>query len=61
MDEIGVPASITVDHRTLEDRTVTVRDRDSMKQIRISIADMAETLRKFISGTPIESLGTPVK
>ncbi|KHO47561.1 MAG: glycyl-tRNA synthetase [archaeon GW2011_AR5] len=61
MDEIGVPASITVDHRTLEDRTVTIRDRDSMKQIRIPVADMAETLRKFISGTPIESLGTPVK
>jgi glycyl-tRNA synthetase len=37
MDEVGTPFSITVDTQTLEDQTVTVRDRDSMEQIRISI------------------------
>ena len=36
-DEIGTPWSITVDHQTLEDRTVTVRDRDSLAQERVAI------------------------
>ena len=36
-DEIGTPYCITIDHQTLEDSTVTVRERDSMKQERISI------------------------
>jgi len=34
-DEIGTPYAITIDHQTLEDGTVTIRDRDTMKQIRI--------------------------
>ncbi len=37
MDAIGTPFCITVDHQTLEDNTVTLRERDSMKQERISI------------------------
>ena len=37
MDEIGTPYCITVDYQTLEDQTVTVRFRDSMKQERISV------------------------
>ena len=53
MDEIGVPASITVDHKTLEDRTVTIRDRDSMQQVRVVIAELPEILGKFLSGTAI--------
>lgn len=36
-DEIGVPQCITIDHQTLEDRTVTIRERDSGKQIRVDI------------------------
>jgi len=36
-DAIGTPYCITVDHQTLEDDTVTLRDRDSMNQERISI------------------------
>ena len=36
-DEIGTPWAVTVDHQSLEDRTVTVRDRDSLTQQRISI------------------------
>ncbi len=35
-DEIGTPWSITVDHRSLEDHTVTVRDRDSLQQERVA-------------------------
>ncbi len=40
-DEIGTPYAVTVDHQTLEDRTVTVRDRDSLAQERIAIDDLA--------------------
>ena len=36
-DEAGTPFGITLDHQTLEDNTVTIRERDSMKQTRISI------------------------
>jgi glycyl-tRNA synthetase len=36
-DAIGTPYSVTVDHQTLEDNTVTIRDRDTMEQIRISV------------------------
>lgn len=36
-DEIGTPVCITIDYDTLEDNTVTVRDRDTMEQIRVSI------------------------
>lgn len=43
-DEIGTPVCITVDYDTLEDEAVTVRDRDSMKQERIKIADLDEYL-----------------
>ena len=36
-DEAGTPYGITIDHDTLEDNTVTLRDRDTMEQTRISI------------------------
>lgn len=39
-DEIGVPKCITIDFDTLEDNTVTVRDRDTAEQIRINIAEL---------------------
>ena len=38
---VGTPFCITVDHRTLEDKTVTVRHRDSMEQQRVAIADLS--------------------
>jgi glycyl-tRNA synthetase len=43
-DEIGTPWSITVDHQSIEDRTVTVRDRDSLTQDRIAISELAAEL-----------------
>ncbi|MEI7624983.1 MAG: glycine--tRNA ligase [Actinomycetota bacterium] len=43
-DEIGTPYGVTVDHQTIEDRTVTVRDRDSLAQERVGIDDLAELL-----------------
>ena len=39
-DEVGTPICITVDFETLEDKTVTVRDRDSMEQKRLSPEDL---------------------
>ncbi len=47
-DEIGVPACITVDFQTLEDGTVTIRDRDTTKQIRVKIENIANFIRKFL-------------
>lgn len=48
-DEIGTPFCITVDYQTLEDNTVTVRFRDSMEQIRISIDQLDNYLSKFFN------------
>lgn len=43
-DEIGTPWAVTVDHQTLVDRTVTVRDRDSLAQERVAIDVLADEL-----------------
>jgi glycyl-tRNA synthetase len=43
-DEIGTPWAVTIDHQTLEDSTVTLRDRDSLKQERIAIEALADEL-----------------
>ncbi len=43
-DEIGTPWSVTVDHQSLEDATVTVRDRDSLAQSRVAIDTLAAEL-----------------
>jgi glycyl-tRNA synthetase len=40
LDEIGAPFAVTVDHQTLEDGTVTIRNRDSMSQERIKISEL---------------------
>ena len=50
MDEIGTPFSVTVDHETLEGKGVTVRERDSQKQIRVKEADLPDTLTRLLSG-----------
>ncbi len=46
LDESGVPFGVTVDRQTLEDDTVTVRERDSMQQIRIKSSELPEYLTK---------------
>ncbi len=45
-DEVGTPYCVTIDFDTLEDRQVTVRDRDSMRQERIPIANLVAYLRE---------------
>jgi glycyl-tRNA synthetase len=48
-DAIGTPYCITIDHQTLEDNTVTIRERDSMAQERVSIDSLAATLKEKCS------------
>lgn len=48
-DEIGTPYCVTVDYDSLKDNSVTVRDRDSMKQERIEIAKLQDYIQKRIA------------
>ena len=57
MDEIGCNAMITIDHQTLKDDSVTLRDRDSLKQIRVKTKNLKEVLKKFLEGEKLEKLG----
>jgi glycyl-tRNA synthetase len=52
-DEIGTPFCITIDFQSLEDKQVTVRERDSMQQIRIPIIDLKGTLAAKLAGEPL--------
>lgn len=49
-DEVGTPLCITVDFQTLEDGTVTVRDRDTMEQIRIHNEELQDYLKNHLVG-----------
>ena len=49
-DEVGTPLCITVDFQTLEDGTVTVRDRDTMEQIRIHNEELQNYLKNYLVG-----------
>lgn len=48
-DEAGTPFCITVDGQTLQDQTVTIRDRDSLQQWRVKIDDLTDDLRSKLS------------
>jgi glycyl-tRNA synthetase len=48
-DEIGTPFAVTVDHQSLEDRTVTLRDRDTLEQERVPIDGLAEELERRVT------------
>jgi glycyl-tRNA synthetase len=43
-DAIGTPYSVTVDHQTLEDNTVTIRDRDTMEQERVAVEQLSQII-----------------
>ncbi|HLC45125.1 MAG TPA: glycine--tRNA ligase [Patescibacteria group bacterium] len=47
-DEIGTPWGITVDFQTLEDQTVTIRDRDTTKQERVKVADLKKIIAERV-------------
>ena len=48
-DEVGTPLCITIDYQTLKDYTVTIRDRDSWKQVRTKIESLSESLRAYFN------------
>lgn len=54
-DEIGTPFCVTIDFQSLEDKEVTIRERDSMAQIRLPINDMVKTLQTKLSGEPFDA------
>ena len=57
-DEIGTPLCVTVDHQSLEDEAVTVRDRDTWEQERVKVTDLAEHLqRRLKASTPVQPAG----
>jgi glycyl-tRNA synthetase len=57
-DEIGTPWGVTIDHQTLEDHTVTLRDRDSLEQERVPIAELGDELERRLR-SPWQSPKTP--
>jgi glycyl-tRNA synthetase len=52
-DEIGTPFCVTIDFQSLEDHQVTVRERDSMQQIRLPISDLKAALAAKLAGEPL--------
>ena len=52
-DAIGTPYCITVDHDTLEDNCVTLRNRDTMEQERVAIADLDRLIADKVSLTSL--------
>lgn len=60
-DEIGIPLVVTIDYESVADRsTVTVRDRDTRVQIRVSIDDLTKVIDAVLEGRDIASLGYTV-
>ena len=49
-DEIGTPLCVTIDFESLEDRQVTIRDRDTMEQVRVAIDELVPALRQRLEG-----------
>ena len=49
-DEIGTPFCVTVDFESLEDKQVTIRERDSMAQVRVPIPDLVAAVREKLGG-----------
>ncbi|RLE39360.1 glycine--tRNA ligase [Candidatus Woesearchaeota archaeon] len=56
-DEAGTPFCITVDFQTLEDKTVTIRNRDDEKQIRIKVEELKSILTKLFEGSKLSDFG----
>jgi len=50
-DEVGTPYGVTIDHQTMEDDTVTIRDRDAMTQERVPVARLIEVITDRIGWT----------
>ncbi len=61
-DEIGTPYDVTIDYETIEQGTVTIRDRDSMRQVKVAVVEIADKLESLLSGCMrFEDAGAPVQ
>jgi glycyl-tRNA synthetase len=60
-DESGTPMCITVDDQTPKDKMVTIRDRDTTKQVRVKIEEIKDIVRKVVSGESLLDLAKEVK
>ncbi|MEI6849609.1 MAG: glycine--tRNA ligase [archaeon] len=60
-DEIGTPMCIAVDEDSLKSKTVTIRDRDTTKQVKVKIDELHEVVRKVINGENLLKLGKLVE
>ncbi len=56
-DEIGIPICVTIDYQTLKDNTVTLRDRDTWKQVRVRIEELEDKLEAYLAGKRLKELG----
>ena len=54
-DETGTPFCVTIDFKSLEDKQVTIRERDSLAQIRVSVKELGQTLQAKLKGEPFDS------
>ena len=52
-DAVGTPYCVTIDHQTLEDQTVTIRERDSMLQERVGMDKVHEMIKAKVSLEPL--------
>jgi len=60
-DEVGIPIAITIDYQTLEDDTVTLRDRDTWRQVRAPVRELPKLIRDYLRyKIGFEELGEPV-
>ena len=60
-DELGIPLCITLDFESLDDKMVTVRDRDTTYQVRVKIKELNQTIKGLLEGKKLESFGKLIK
>ncbi|MFC5971373.1 glycine--tRNA ligase [Halomarina salina] len=60
-DEVGTPYGVTVDYQTLEEETVTLRDRDSTDQVRLPVDDLPAAIADLRTGGALADWGDPVE
>ena len=52
-DELGTPLGITVDFQSVKDNTITLRDRDSMKQVRSTVEEIVGAIKSLVQGKEV--------
>lgn len=52
-DELGIPLGITIDFDTLKDDSITLRERDSTKQVRASISDVVQSIKGLVDNQEV--------